>query len=193
MPAPVAGNAGVQRLRPAAHRPIRLRRRTASASAAARSATAASSTTTTSSATRGQVGYNLTLGSDVTPRPARRLPAVHRRGGPAAQLERLGRDHRPRRTADAHRRHRQPSSTRRAFQQQSDRRRRRRSTPSIESQSFELNDTIRWKNWTFNVGLLASNDTLYGQGLREDASTLSGFVAGARATSTRCTRSRSAR
>ena len=30
---------------------------------------------------------------------------------------------------------------------------------------------------TFNAGLLASNDTLYGQGLREDSSTLSGFVA----------------
>ena len=61
------------------------------------------------------------------------------------------------------------------------------------SQSIEANDTIRWKNWTFNVGLLASNDTLYGQGLREDTSTLSGFVARARERSTRCTRSRSAR
>jgi hypothetical protein len=48
---------------------------------------------------------------------------------------------------------------------------------SYGSQSLELNDTIRWKNWTFNAGLLASNDTLYGQGLREDSSTLSGFVA----------------
>jgi Carboxypeptidase regulatory-like domain len=45
-----------------------------------------------------------------------------------------------------------------------------------QSQSFELNDTIKYKNWTFNLGLLASNDTLYGQGLREDASTLSGYV-----------------
>jgi hypothetical protein len=44
------------------------------------------------------------------------------------------------------------------------------------SQTIELNDTIRWKDWTFNVGLLASNDTLYGQGLREDASVLSGYV-----------------
>ena len=43
--------------------------------------------------------------------------------------------------------------------------------------SFELNDTIKWKNWTFNLGVLVSNDTLYGQGLREDASTLSGYVA----------------
>ena len=44
------------------------------------------------------------------------------------------------------------------------------------SQSIEVNDTIRWRNWSFNAGVLASNDTLYGQGLREDASTLSGFV-----------------
>ena len=46
-----------------------------------------------------------------------------------------------------------------------------------QSQSIEVNDTIRWNNWTFNVGVLASNDTLYGQGLREDSSTLSGYVA----------------
>jgi hypothetical protein len=47
-----------------------------------------------------------------------------------------------------------------------------------KSQSFELNDSIRWDNWTFNVGVLASNDTLYGQGLQEDASKpLTGFVA----------------
>jgi hypothetical protein len=44
------------------------------------------------------------------------------------------------------------------------------------SQSLEFNDTIRWQNWTFNAGVLASNDTLYGQGLREDGSALSGFV-----------------
>jgi len=45
------------------------------------------------------------------------------------------------------------------------------------SQSFEVNDTIRWSNITVNVGLLASNDSLFGQGLRRDASTLSGFTA----------------
>jgi hypothetical protein len=44
------------------------------------------------------------------------------------------------------------------------------------SQSIEVNDTIKWSNWTFNVGVLFSNDTLYGQGLREDSSTLSGYV-----------------
>ena len=42
--------------------------------------------------------------------------------------------------------------------------------------NFELNDTIKWKNWTFNLGAVVSQDTLYGQGLREDASTLSGYV-----------------
>jgi hypothetical protein len=47
---------------------------------------------------------------------------------------------------------------------------------SMTSQSFEINDTLRLNNWTFNLGVLFSNDKLYGQGLREDASTLSGFV-----------------
>ena len=47
-----------------------------------------------------------------------------------------------------------------------------------QSQSIEANDTVRWKDWTFNLGVLASNDTLYGQGLQEDASKpLTGFVA----------------
>jgi Carboxypeptidase regulatory-like domain len=44
------------------------------------------------------------------------------------------------------------------------------------SQSFEFNDAINWRAWTFNAGVLISNDTLYGQGLREDSSTLSGYV-----------------
>ena len=44
------------------------------------------------------------------------------------------------------------------------------------SHNVELNDAIKWDNWTFNLGLLASRDTLYGQGLREDSSALSGFV-----------------
>jgi hypothetical protein len=43
------------------------------------------------------------------------------------------------------------------------------------SRSFEANDTINWNNWTFNVGLVASHDDLYGQGLQPDASTPSGF------------------
>jgi hypothetical protein len=44
------------------------------------------------------------------------------------------------------------------------------------SHNLEVNDTMRWRNLTFNLGLLASNDTLYGQGLREDSSaTLTGF------------------
>ncbi len=46
----------------------------------------------------------------------------------------------------------------------------------FRSQSFEANDTIYWKNWTFNIGLVASNDTLYGQGLSTSPGTLSGYV-----------------
>lgn len=45
-----------------------------------------------------------------------------------------------------------------------------------KSQNFEVNDTIAWKNLSFNVGVLASKDTMYGQGLREDASALSGYT-----------------
>ncbi|HEY6508645.1 MAG TPA: carboxypeptidase regulatory-like domain-containing protein, partial [Vicinamibacterales bacterium] len=44
------------------------------------------------------------------------------------------------------------------------------------SHSFEFNDTIRWKNLSINAGLLLSNDSLYGQDLKNDDSTLSGFV-----------------
>jgi hypothetical protein len=44
------------------------------------------------------------------------------------------------------------------------------------SQSFELNDNIRWKDFSFNVGVIASDDDLYGQGLRQDFSTLSGYT-----------------
>lgn len=43
--------------------------------------------------------------------------------------------------------------------------------------NIEANDNIRWNNWSFNVGVVLSNDLLYGQGLREDSSTVSGFVA----------------
>jgi hypothetical protein len=45
----------------------------------------------------------------------------------------------------------------------------------FESQSIEINDIISYENWTFNVGVLLSNDKLYGQGLRENSSNVSGF------------------
>ncbi|HEV7763735.1 MAG TPA: carboxypeptidase regulatory-like domain-containing protein [Thermoanaerobaculia bacterium] len=44
------------------------------------------------------------------------------------------------------------------------------------SHNLELNDTIRYNNWSFNAGFVISKDILYGQGLRE-ADTLSGYVA----------------
>ena len=44
-----------------------------------------------------------------------------------------------------------------------------------ESQNIELNDMIKWENFTFNVGLMVSNDKLYGQGLKEKEGTVSGF------------------
>ncbi|MGH9410110.1 MAG: carboxypeptidase regulatory-like domain-containing protein, partial [Vicinamibacterales bacterium] len=51
------------------------------------------------------------------------------------------------------------------------------------SNDIELNDEINWKDWTFNVGLLASHDTIWGQGLQNDSSALSGFVASTATTS----------
>jgi hypothetical protein len=46
----------------------------------------------------------------------------------------------------------------------------------FRSQAFEVNDTINWKDWTYNVGFLDSQDTLYGQGLQNAPGTLSGYV-----------------
>ena len=46
----------------------------------------------------------------------------------------------------------------------------------FRSKILEVNDTINWKNWTYNVGLLASRDTLYGQGLNDAPGTTSGYV-----------------
>jgi hypothetical protein len=52
--------------------------------------------------------------------------------------------------------------------------------PTIHSEilttNFEINDTIRFNNWTFNVGVLDSQDTLYGQGLAK-ADNVAGFIA----------------
>jgi hypothetical protein len=45
----------------------------------------------------------------------------------------------------------------------------------FHSQAFEVNDSIHIGNWSFNVGVLASNDTLFGQGLTK-ADNLAGFV-----------------
>jgi hypothetical protein len=44
-----------------------------------------------------------------------------------------------------------------------------------ESQNIEINDSIKLSRWTFNAGVLLSQDTLYGQGLRRKAGTVSGF------------------
>ena len=48
-------------------------------------------------------------------------------------------------------------------------------TSEFKSQSIEINDTIRFNNLTLNIGVLASNDELFGQGLRENPNNLSGF------------------
>ena len=43
------------------------------------------------------------------------------------------------------------------------------------SKNIEINDKIRWQDFTFNVGLLMSNDELYGQGLKRNPYTISGW------------------
>ncbi len=46
----------------------------------------------------------------------------------------------------------------------------------FKSLNVEANDTINWKNLSFNLGAIMSRDTLYGQGLKDDASTLTGYT-----------------
>ncbi|MGB7491935.1 MAG: carboxypeptidase regulatory-like domain-containing protein [Thermoanaerobaculia bacterium] len=46
---------------------------------------------------------------------------------------------------------------------------------SMESQGLELNDTFTLKDWTFNVGVLFSEDTYFGSGLNYTGQGLSGF------------------
>ncbi len=45
----------------------------------------------------------------------------------------------------------------------------------FESQNLELNDSIRWGNFSFNAGVMLSNDKLFGQGLRKNSANVSGF------------------
>ena len=45
----------------------------------------------------------------------------------------------------------------------------------VETQNIEINDTITWGDWTFNLGVLFSEDQLFGQGLKVNKSNLSGF------------------
>jgi hypothetical protein len=120
----------------------------------------------------GQLGYNVTLGSTVR----HTIHAGYQRYTDEEDLERSsngwGTITVPGGRIDFGGR---PVYYQTAFQQQS-----AGAVPVIHSeyhsQSFELNDTIAVGNWSFNAGVLASKDTLYGQGLRNDSSTLSGFV-----------------
>jgi len=43
------------------------------------------------------------------------------------------------------------------------------------SLNFEINDTIEHGDWTYNLGLLVSQDTWYGQGLKKKSGTISGY------------------
>jgi hypothetical protein len=120
----------------------------------------------------GQVGYNLTIGTSVR----HTLHAGYQRYVDAEDLTRRSNGWGMITVQGGRQSFRgTPIFYTAAFQQQSV-----GPVPTIHSeyrsQSIEVNDSIAWRNFTFNAGLLASNDTLYGQGLREDDSTLSGFV-----------------
>ena len=43
----------------------------------------------------------------------------------------------------------------------------------LETRSIEINDTIEWGDLTFNLGVLWSNDALYGQGLAKSSNSMS--------------------
>ncbi|WP_304635700.1 TonB-dependent receptor [Pseudoalteromonas sp.] len=45
----------------------------------------------------------------------------------------------------------------------------------MRSINFEINDTIEHGDWTYNIGLLVSQDTWYGQGLKAKSGTVSGY------------------
>jgi hypothetical protein len=123
----------------------------------------------------GQVGYNLTLGSTVThelhvgyqryvdsedlDRSSNGWGAITVPGGRLAAIPGTG----------------QSAFYTAAYSQQTGGR-----VPVIHSEyrshNVEVNDTIRWNDVSINAGLIASKDTLYGQGLREDDSVLSGYT-----------------
>ena len=45
----------------------------------------------------------------------------------------------------------------------------------METLNFEINDTIEVGDWTYNIGVLVSRDTWYGQGLKSASGTISGY------------------
>jgi len=47
----------------------------------------------------------------------------------------------------------------------------------VETRNIEINDSIEWGDWTFNVGVLFSEDQLYGQGLKVNKDNVSGYEA----------------
>ena len=138
----------------------------------------------------GQVGYNLTLGSTIR----HDLHAGYQRyidsEDLTAQLERLGHDHRSGRPPQLPGHAdllpggvpaRRPSN------------RCRRSTPSTESQNIEVNDTIRWKNWTSTRACSRATTSCSARVCERIRRRCPATCCRRGDASTRCTRSRSAR
>ena len=112
-------------------------------------------------------------GLEHPPRAARRVPAVRGLRGPGPQLQRLGRHLACRADAPASRARR--SSTPRASSARP-RGPRRPSTPSTTPRTSSSTTRSSGGTGPSTSGVIASNDTLFGQGLREDGSTLTGYV-----------------
>ena len=154
-----AAQTGLQRVRPAPHRPLRLHAERRARSAAASSATAAVRQRRLLPRRRRRSAYNLTLGTSVTHDLHVGYQWYKDVGGPASAA----------RTAGA--RSPCPGGRLAPVQGHADRvlhRARSSSSPparrapihsEYHSQNFELNDTIKWKNWTFNVGAARSATT----------------------------------
>ncbi|MEJ2401339.1 MAG: TonB-dependent receptor [Xanthomonadales bacterium] len=45
----------------------------------------------------------------------------------------------------------------------------------VETRNIEINDSIEWGDWTFNLGVLWSEDKLFGQGLKVNKDNVSGY------------------
>jgi hypothetical protein len=129
--------------------------------------------------TNGQIGYNLTLGTNVT----HDLHAGYQRSVDTEKLTRQSNGWGNISLIGGRSSFKPPGGTSQPIYFQASIEQAtfgttpvRRIKSDLTSQNIELNDSIRAGNWSFNAGVIASNDTLHGQGLKNDSSTLSGYV-----------------
>ena len=129
----------------------------------------------------------------IVARAARRLSALHRLRRSRSQLERLGRDHGAGRPARRDSRHRAAAFYTAAYSAADGRRVCRSIHSEYHSQNFEVNDTIRWNDVSFNVGVHREQRHAVRPGASRRRLGRCPDTRSRSATSTRCTKSRSAR